>query len=487
MSQESGRNCNKIVQIRGQQLNKNLFLSSFSGTAGISQQNPGISRPKSLTSLVSRDIPNFLAPTPSRGRPLPQRKVSGLKSLGLCSFFEKENQRTMTICIPSPFQGNLGHGHRSSPPQKQIFRGPWPYVSHVFWEDILVMVIVFFFPIFRAWHMNSFSRYFGWIFWGVFFPPPILSERIKHARIWGPPFGVTFRPLDLGSHSGACMVYMHGHAESRFNLRPKSLLEFFALVDLPRSWNPAIWPDTSMRAKSWKSSCTLAPPTAPLLNSSATFLVGESSSYWMSHRSSKNSHRETDGFQYPKKKDRGQRRHKDTKWGNLDLVHVRLSLILGFPLRKELLAFSHVWSSSTLVPKTLRNPWKGLFSGGVPMTSDPNYFCKSIVLQTGGVCHLNGWCIDYFQPRRGHNVDTEMEVKLIPRKYVSLLRFRIDINWTDYLLHWCPHRYFTPNFTFAFTFVILKVINSEIILFRFALISMSMVLCNSIAIEMGGV
>ena len=30
-----------------------------------------------------------------------------------------------------------------------------------------------------------------------------------------------------------------------------------------------------------------------------------------------------------------------------------------------------------------------------------------------------------------------------------------------------------PNYTFAFAFVILKVINSEIILFRFALISVS--------------
>ena len=34
---------------------------------------------------------------------------------------------------------------------------------------------------------------------------------------------------------------------------------------------------------------------------------------------------------------------------------------------------------------------------------------------------------------------------------------------------------FTPNYTFAFAFVVLKVINSEIISFRFALISVSMV------------
>ena len=42
----------------------------------------------------------------------------------------------------------------------------------------------------------------------------------------------------------------------------------------------------------------------------------------------------------------------------------------------------------------------------------------------------------------------------------------IDINWNDDPSHSCPYRYFTPNFTFAF--VILKVIYSGIILFRFA-------------------
>ena len=42
-------------------------------------------------------------------------------------------------------------------------------------------------------------------------------------------------------------------------------------------------------------------------------------------------------------------------------------------------------------------------------------------------------------------------------------------------MHSRPHRYFTPNFTFAFAFVFLEVINSEIILLRFALISVSMV------------
>ena len=52
------------VDPRGQKLNTNLFVSSFSGAAGISRQNPGISRQKSLISLVSRDIPNFWPPPP---------------------------------------------------------------------------------------------------------------------------------------------------------------------------------------------------------------------------------------------------------------------------------------------------------------------------------------------------------------------------------------------------------------------------------------
>ena len=79
-----------LANFTERKLNPKLFFSNFSGTAGISQQNPGISRQKSLISLVSRGIPNFLAPTPSCGRPLPHWKISGLKSLGLGSFFVPE-------------------------------------------------------------------------------------------------------------------------------------------------------------------------------------------------------------------------------------------------------------------------------------------------------------------------------------------------------------------------------------------------------------
>ena len=82
---------------RGQKLNTNFIFSNFSGTSGISRQNPGISRKKSLISLVSRDMSNFLAPTPSRGRPLPHRKISGFKRLGLGSFFLPDSLGSLEI------------------------------------------------------------------------------------------------------------------------------------------------------------------------------------------------------------------------------------------------------------------------------------------------------------------------------------------------------------------------------------------------------
>ena len=72
---------------RERNLNPNFFFSNFSGASGIFRQNPGISRQKSLIPWVSRDIPNFLAPALSRGKPPPHQRISGLKSLGLGSFF----------------------------------------------------------------------------------------------------------------------------------------------------------------------------------------------------------------------------------------------------------------------------------------------------------------------------------------------------------------------------------------------------------------
>ena len=76
-------------------------------------------------------------------------------------------------------------------------------------------------------------------------------------------------------------------------------------------------------------------------------------------------------------------------------------------------------------------------------------------------------------------VDTEIKVKSNSPKIFLRFRFRIYILiiliGTDDLSHSCPHRDFTLNYTFVFACAILKVINSEIILFRFALISVSMV------------
>ena len=86
------RLCESLAFFRERKLNTSFFFSSISGTSRISRQNPWISRQKSLVSVVSRDIPNFSAPTPSRGRPPPHPKISGPKSLGLGSFF-----------LPDPF------------------------------------------------------------------------------------------------------------------------------------------------------------------------------------------------------------------------------------------------------------------------------------------------------------------------------------------------------------------------------------------------
>ena len=94
-------------------LNTNFFfLSNFSGTSGISRQNPGISRKKSLVSLVSRDIPNFSAPTPSHGRPPPHWRVSGPKSLGLSSFFLQGRRRsTRDGALSHRLDVSLRHQH----------------------------------------------------------------------------------------------------------------------------------------------------------------------------------------------------------------------------------------------------------------------------------------------------------------------------------------------------------------------------------------
>ena len=74
---------------------------TFRAPPGYPGQNPGISRQKVCFPLVSRDIPNLLASTPSRRRPPPHRKISGPKSLGLCSCFLPECCEA--LCTSSAF------------------------------------------------------------------------------------------------------------------------------------------------------------------------------------------------------------------------------------------------------------------------------------------------------------------------------------------------------------------------------------------------
>ena len=110
----------------GRELNPNIFFSNFSGASGISRENPGISRQKSLIFRVSRDIPNFSAPTPSRGRPPPNQKISGLKSLGLGSSFvasqEAGPKQTVQFAIP-PFvvENPLNKDYPGDHPQNSVF------------------------------------------------------------------------------------------------------------------------------------------------------------------------------------------------------------------------------------------------------------------------------------------------------------------------------------------------------------------------------
>ena len=63
------------------------FSQTFSGNSGVSEQNPGISRQKVCFPLVSRVIPNFLAPTPSCGRTPPHQRISGAKVWAWAPFF----------------------------------------------------------------------------------------------------------------------------------------------------------------------------------------------------------------------------------------------------------------------------------------------------------------------------------------------------------------------------------------------------------------
>ena len=79
VSKDAQLQAKKSNCLRGLELNTNFSFSSFSGTSGISRQNPGISRQWSLISLVSRDIPNFWAPPLHVEDPYPTGKYPDSK------------------------------------------------------------------------------------------------------------------------------------------------------------------------------------------------------------------------------------------------------------------------------------------------------------------------------------------------------------------------------------------------------------------------
>ena len=119
---ENPRKIGKTTKNWGQKLNTTFFCSNFSGAAGISRQNPGISRQKSLISLVSRDIPNFLPPTPACGRPLPHRKRSDQKVWVWVPFSCLKKNRES----PKKDKKRMDKFRSGSPPFETLpFGGPW--------------------------------------------------------------------------------------------------------------------------------------------------------------------------------------------------------------------------------------------------------------------------------------------------------------------------------------------------------------------------
>ena len=75
---------------RGRELSTNFFSQTFWAPRENPGKIPRYPTEKVWFPWVSKDIPNFLAPTLSRRRPPPHLKISGPKSLGLGSFFVPE-------------------------------------------------------------------------------------------------------------------------------------------------------------------------------------------------------------------------------------------------------------------------------------------------------------------------------------------------------------------------------------------------------------
>ena len=90
-----------IDRFGGQKLN-NLFSQTFRAPPGYPAKIPGYPAKKVWFPWV-KDTPNFLPPTPFRGRPQPHPKISGPKSLGLGSFFFPGSTRVRAECTLEKF------------------------------------------------------------------------------------------------------------------------------------------------------------------------------------------------------------------------------------------------------------------------------------------------------------------------------------------------------------------------------------------------
>ena len=96
---------------------------------------------KNTPQNTSRGIPNFLAPTPSCGRPLPHRKISGLKSLGLGSFFVPEYDSRIFVAFRE-VSGGIQESPRQTKPKKGAKRKVHEF-RPFFCERILVCLKLF--------------------------------------------------------------------------------------------------------------------------------------------------------------------------------------------------------------------------------------------------------------------------------------------------------------------------------------------------------
>ena len=113
---------------RGQKLNPNFFFSNFSGASGISRQNPGISRPKSLISLVSEVRIELFGPHPFTWKtPTPLENIQ-TKKFGFGFLFRARYLwrfcSLLFVVFPWLFRGPLLFRKTVFGPFSWLFRGP---------------------------------------------------------------------------------------------------------------------------------------------------------------------------------------------------------------------------------------------------------------------------------------------------------------------------------------------------------------------------